>query len=329
MALFAQGFMPTLRNNSNALIKAGTGLLAGQSPKQQLAMGAGGFVDARQQMQQRNATLEYLQRTNPQIAEMFKMGMIDAKALGPYLIEAQKPTKPEFKVVGDSIFNSADQSWIQNPNATTKPMSTIGKIKADYDAGLMDEATYQAAIKKAAQSQGLEVVSDGQGGFTIRQGAIDASKPMKESQSKANIYASRMEAANTVLDNLESEGTNLTNNIASRIDTLGNYAVTPEYRQYEQAQRDFLNAVLRQESGAVISPEEFDNGRKQYFPQPGDDPQTIAQKKRNRLTAIRAIREASGQPPSDIIPVEQPQQQGPAQAPSGGVVSYQDYFGAP
>ena len=47
-------------------------------------------------------------------------------------------------------------------------------------------------------------------------------------------------------------------------------------------------------SGAVINPEEFENGKKQYFPQPGDDPTTIAQKRQNRQIAQKAIREASG-----------------------------------
>ena len=51
-----------------------------------------------------------------------------------------------------------------------------------------------------------------------------------------------------------------------------------EQQQIEQAQRNFINAVLRRESGAVISPEEFDNARKRVLPQPGDEPASIAQK---------------------------------------------------
>ena len=48
------------------------------------------------------------------------------------------------------------------------------------------------------------------------------------------------------------------------------------------AQRNFLNAVLRRESGAVISPTEFAEGRAQYFPQQGDKPAVLKQKKANR-----------------------------------------------
>ena len=54
----------------------------------------------------------------------------------------------------------------------------------------------------------------------------------------------------------------------------------------EQAQRDFINATLRQESGAAIGKDEFDNARKQYFPQPGDSSAVIAQKAANRKLVI-------------------------------------------
>ena len=75
---------------------------------------------------------------------------------------------------------------------------------------------------------------------------------------------------------------------------IGNVMLTPESRQWFQAERNFINAVLRKESGAVISDAEFDNARKQYIPQPGDDPQTKEQKRRNRQTAIREIAGGAG-----------------------------------
>lgn len=62
----------------------------------------------------------------------------------------------------------------------------------------------------------------------------------------------------------------------------------------QQAQRNFVNAVLRRESGAVISDEEFANAAQQYFPQPGDSPAVVAQKAQNRMTAIAGVRRASG-----------------------------------
>ena len=38
-------------------------------------------------------------------------------------------------------------------------------------------------------------------------------------------------------------------------------------QKFEQAQRDWINANLRKESGAVIADSEFENAAQQYFPQ--------------------------------------------------------------
>ena len=61
-----------------------------------------------------------------------------------------------------------------------------------------------------------------------------------------------------------------------------NFLKSSDQQQFEQAQRNFINSVLRRESGAVISDQEFANARQQYFPQPWDSPETIDQKRRNR-----------------------------------------------
>ena len=75
---------------------------------------------------------------------------------------------------------------------------------------------------------------------------------------------------------------------------IGNFLVDPNFQKFDQAQRDFINAQLRRESGAVISNAEFDNAEKQYFPQPGDRPEVIEQKNRNRQNAIAGLVESAG-----------------------------------
>jgi hypothetical protein len=101
--------------------------------------------------------------------------------------------------------------------------------------------------------------------------------------------------------------------IAQTIGPLGNFAASPSQQKMEQAQRDFVNAVLRQESGASISPAEFDNARKQYFPQPGDSGEVIAQKAKNRAIAIDGMRTQAGPGAKNL----QPATKAPAQA--GGI----------
>jgi hypothetical protein len=93
---------------------------------------------------------------------------------------------------------------------------------------------------------------------------------------------------------------------------VGNYLATPEYQRFDQAQRNFINAVLRKESGAAISSSEFENAAIQYFPQPGDTPEKIAQKARNRATTANAMKRTAagalqqgqpqGQPDAQVYP---------------------------
>ncbi len=126
-----------------------------------------------------------------------------------------------------------------------------------------------------------------------------ATGKFNEGQGKAATYADRMAASDAVIT--DNEGLNngtggwiagvAQNNVP---DGAFNQVASPERQQATQAQRDFVNAVLRRESGAAISPSEFENAKKQYFPQPGDSPQTIAQKRENRRISTEGIMREAG-----------------------------------
>ncbi len=117
-------------------------------------------------------------------------------------------------------------------------------------------------------------------------------KPLNDTQSKALLFGSRMREAGKVLDELEKSGTT-TSVPGSRsgygIGSVVTALSSSQKQQLDQAKRDFVNAVLRRESGAVIADSEFDNADKQYFPQIGDSPKVIAQKRRNRELATNGI----------------------------------------
>lgn len=141
----------------------------------------------------------------------------------------------------------------------------------------------------------LSVTSDGQGGFSVTQGSGAGAKPLTVEEGKNSGYLLRAESAEGVLQGLEAQGASLGGRFLENIPGgLGNYLQSPEYRQYEQARRNFVNAILRRESGAVISDQEFANAERQYFPVPGDDPKTIEQKRQNRADAIAGLRIGSG-----------------------------------
>jgi len=82
--------------------------------------------------------------------------------------------------------------------------------------------------------------------------------------------------------------------VGDGLGTLTNWTQSGAQQRAEQAQRNFINAVLRRESGATIQPPEWDNARKQYFQQPDDAPETVAQKEMNRQATIAAMKTESG-----------------------------------
>jgi hypothetical protein len=162
---------------------------------------------------------------------------------------------------------------------------------------------------------------------------------MTQDQAKAATMTDRMSDANTTLT--KNEGINDTKGgyvggvlantpvpgMGQFSDTaVYNYFASPERQQNIQAQRNFVNAVLRQESGAAINQSEFDNARKQYFPQPGDSTDVIEQKRQNRVRAMQGMaREAGPQykpPPALAGSAAQSGAVG-----SGGAVDWQSYFG--
>lgn len=139
-------------------------------------------------------------------------------------------------------------------------------------------------------------------------------KPLTESQSNSFNYANRMIEAHKTLMDLEDtlsgaaiaglaskEGASRVWGIGGVLGAAGNLMLSEDQQKFEQAQRDFVNAVLRKESGAVISDEEFDNAKKQYFPQPGDSADVIEQKRQNRARAITGIASGAGPRQPDIL----------------------------
>jgi hypothetical protein len=119
---------------------------------------------------------------------------------------------------------------------------------------------------------------------------------MNEGQSNAALYASRAMEAERVLSQagVGAAGGSLTERGRASIPIVGNFVASENYQKFDQARRDFTAAILRKESGAAIGRDEYANADKQYFPQPGDSPAVIQQKKQNRISAIRGIGAAAG-----------------------------------
>ena len=125
----------------------------------------------------------------------------------------------------------------------------------------------------------------------------------KEQDPKEARFNARTEASHSILTKFETEKNPYYK------DTLKFYkdANVPyllksdKFKQIEQAQRDFINAALRRESGAAIAESEFENARLQYFPQPGDTQEVVKQKQKNREMQFAEIEELKQSDPLGIL----------------------------
>ena len=138
---------------------------------------------------------------------------------------------------------------------------------------------------------GYRWTQDGSRLEPIPGGPAAEGKALTDAQSKALLFGNRMGAAEQIFGELAKDGVNASVP-GSRAPLIGGVinALQPESRQrLDQAKRDFINAVLRRESGAVITEAEFANAEQQYFPQIGDGEKVIEQKRKARELAQRSI----------------------------------------
>lgn len=115
-------------------------------------------------------------------------------------------------------------------------------------------------------------------------------------QAQNSGYANRMAESHAILSRNEdvNQGSGWLPGKIDNLIGLPNEVKSNKRQNVDQAERNFVNAILRRESGAAISPAEFENARQQYFPQPGDTPQQIEQKRQNRETAIEGTMGGAG-----------------------------------
>jgi hypothetical protein len=159
---------------------------------------------------------------------------------------------------------------------------------------------------------------------------------LNEGQATSFVYADRAQQADRIVNGLFQgdrtpsvrgvaikEGLEGVPLIGGSLGSGANYALSNESQQYEQAKRDFINAVLRRESGAVIADSEFANANRQYFPQPGDGAAVIAQKAENRRRAVEGIGAGTGPMSERFAPGAAQQPAQPARPPGGSGWSIQ------
>jgi len=184
-------------------------------------------------------------------------------------------------------------------NTATNQLSQIAAPDKDPIAALNARASaaglipgtqeyQQFMINAGAGKKGMQVKVNADGSVSFTQGGTD-SIDMTEGQANTSIFANRMQGANNIIANVEQSGTSVKQFLASGIPLFDNFLTSEKFKMYEQAKSEFINSLLRKESGAAIGRDEFDRYNKQFFPEPGDTQAIIDQKRKNRNVVTEAM----------------------------------------
>ena len=121
-----------------------------------------------------------------------------------------------------------------------------------------------------------------------------SAKPPTAAQETVSTYATRIEQADPIISKLEPNISSMNPVKFEAQIRVPSYLQSSEFQQYMQAARNFINATLRRESGAVIADSEFENAYQQYLPRPGDAKETLKQKSDNRKIVYESFKKAAG-----------------------------------
>lgn len=161
--------------------------------------------------------------------------------------------------------------------------------------------------------QGQETVVYGPDGQPVySQGTPGTAQRFTEGQSKDNVYATRARGALEVLNAQGPDGSFLADELSSFGQRLAGSDPTglargafqsDNFQVMQQAGNEFLQAILRKDTGAAITADEQALYGQTYLPQPGDSAAQLAAKRDARIRALAAIE--AGMNPAQIVARDQ------------------------
>jgi hypothetical protein len=195
----------------------------------------------------------------------------------------------------------SDQNLVDAIVGKDAPVKAVGGTGKQVYMSPGEAVRTGAVVAYPPDTGGLTVTTNPDGTTTVTQG-----KSLTEGQSKDAYYLNNGLNALPTIDEFGTALTSLPTALAGNVKVggvnVGNYAKSSDYQKAEQAGRVFLNAILRKESGAAITPEEDLSYGDTYLPRPGDQPDTLAQKKLAREHAMVGIQ--LGLPATVILQME-------------------------
>jgi hypothetical protein len=260
-------------------------------------------------------------------------------------LDALKNPQPEFTQLSPQevaqlglppgVYQRGPDGRIDTVEKTQGVVDPIAELRARATAAGLQEGTpefQQFMLAGGKTDSGMVIESDGQGGFRMVQGAGAtgaAAKPFTEGQSKDVVYATRAKGALEALDPIANALTDRGDVAAGMLPFgLGGGMQNDNYQVAKTAGDEFLQAILRKDTGAAITSDEQALYGETYLPKPGDNEARLAYKAQARQRAVAAIE--AGMSPAQIIAQEKALSEGPqASAPAANDAGFAEFAATP
>lgn len=303
--------------NRNAIIQGFAGI-GGVNPAQGFSQGFanGAMLDQQyadqaaeeaEEQQSKNATLEWLkQQGYTDLVAGVEGGGLD---MGTAWSEGLKRSQPQQSEMTADMRNF----YLAQDNPEFAQFIGAGEGEMTDTQRNLEWRAAQAGLQPGSPEYQQFMMSGGSGSTSLSvdpaTGAVSFSqgfsgRPLTEQQSKDTVYAVRAEGALPVIDALGSE---LMNPIARSVEGdptgLARGALqSANFQKAQQAGKEFLQAILRKDTGAAITPQETSEYGSVYLPLPGDQQAVLDQKREARQRALEALK--AGMPPQAILAQE-------------------------
>ena len=200
----------------------------------------------------------------------------------------QAPTRPQFGVIGEDEFGNKRYGFINPVSQQVTPYSgpqapAISGAPSAQSGGTAQQPNSNR-IPPAPPGVNPKIWRDEQ-----TKKLVNPDK-LTEGQSKDVGFYTRGVPANEALTKLEGALIAKGDVAASKVPLVGNMLVSGEFQKAQNSARDFLAVILRKDTGAAVTPQEFDTYGEIFLPRAGDGPEVIAQKRESRARALEGMR---------------------------------------
>lgn len=234
---------------------------------------------------------------------------LDPSGRRPPVPVYQAPVRPQFGVIGEDEFGNKRYGFINPMSQSVTPYSgPQPPAISGAPAGASSGSAPAGGIPPAPPGVNPKVWRDEQ-----TKKLVNPDK-LTEAQSKDVGFYTRGVPANDALTKLENDLIDKGDVAASKVPLVGNMLVSGKFQKAQNAARDFLAVILRKDTGAAVTPSEFDTYGQIFLPAAGDGPEVIQQKREARVRALEGIRIGLGSV-KDIVEYARPKAAPPA-APS-------------